>query len=133
MNNLIPAYKAAKYEHILISDSNVMLERTYLTEIMKHMADPQVGLVSNLIKGVGGRSVGSAFENLHLNSFIMGSVCFLDKFLRMPCVVGKSMLMRKKDLEEIGGFKAVKDVLAEDYIIGKKMQEHGKKVVLSSI
>jgi ceramide glucosyltransferase len=42
------------------------------------------------------------------------------------------MLMRKKDLEEIGGFRAVKDVLAEDYIIGKKMQEAGKKVVLSS-
>ncbi len=120
VNNLIPAYTAAKYEHILISDSNVMPEKGYITEIMKHMADPQVGLVSNLIKGVGGRSVGSILENIHLNSFIMGSVCFLDSFLKMPCVVGKSMLMRKKDLEEIGGFRAVKDVLAEDYIIGKK-------------
>ena len=120
VNNLMPAYNAAKYEHILISDSNVMPEKNYITEIMKHMADPQVGLVSNLIKGVGGRSVGSILENLHLNSFIMGSVCFLDPFLKMPCVVGKSMLMRKKDLEAIGGFTAVKDVLAEDYIIGKK-------------
>jgi ceramide glucosyltransferase len=50
----------------------------------------------------------------------------------MPCVVGKSMLMRKRDLESIGGFKAVKDVLAEDYIIGKKMQKKGKKVILSN-
>jgi ceramide glucosyltransferase len=132
VNNLIPAYNAAKYEHILVSDSNVMPEKGYITEIMKHMADPQVGLVSNLIKGVGGRSVGSILENIHLNSFIMGSVCFLDSFLKMPCVVGKSMLMRKKDLEEIGGFRAVKDVLAEDYIIGKRIQETGKKVVLSS-
>ena len=132
VNNLIPAYKSAKYGHILISDSNVMVGRTYLKEIVRHIADPEAGLVSNLIMGVGGRTVSSAFENLHLNSFIMGSVCFLDKFLGMPCVVGKSMLMRKSDLEAIGGFNAVKDVLAEDYIIGKKMHEHGKKVLLSN-
>ncbi|MFN3478906.1 MAG: glycosyltransferase family 2 protein, partial [Thermodesulfovibrionales bacterium] len=89
-------------------------------------------LVSNLISGVGGRTMGSRLENLHLNSFIIGSVCFLDKFLSMPCVIGKSMLMRKSDLEAIGGFQTVKDVLAEDYIIGKKMHKRGKKVILSN-
>lgn len=131
VNNLVPAYKASKYGTILISDSNVMVGRDYLKEIAKHMQDPDVGLVSNLIQGIGGRSVGSIFENLHLNSFIMGSVCFLDRFLKMPCVVGKSMLMRKPDLEAIGGFSAVKDVLAEDYLIGKKIEAAGKKVLLS--
>ena len=131
VNNLIPAYRIAKFEHILISDSNVMANRNYLQEISRHTEDPEVGLVSNMIKGTGGYSFGSVFENLHLNSFIMGSVCFLDKFLKMPCVVGKSMLMKKKDLEAIGGFRAVKDVLAEDYLIGKMMHTMGKKVVLS--
>ena len=127
VNNLIPAYRTAKYEYILISDSNVMVGKNYLREIVKPIEDPEAGLVSNLIKGVGGYTVGSVFENLHLNSFIMGSVCFLDRFLKMPCVVGKSMLMRKSDLEAIGGFNAVKDVLAEDYIIGKKMHDDGQK------
>ncbi len=132
VNNLIPAYANAKYEHILISDSNVMVNRDYLKEIVKHFGDPDVGLVTNLIRGTGGRTLGSVFENLHLNTFIIGSICFLDKYLKMPCVVGKSMLMRKRDLESIAGFKAVKDVLAEDYILGKKMQKKGKKVILSN-
>jgi ceramide glucosyltransferase len=131
VNNLIPAYRIARYKHILISDSNVMVDEHYLQSIVKHMSDPAVGLVSNIIKGVGGRSIGSIFENLHLNSFVMGSVCFLDRFLKMPCVVGKSMLMKKADLNAIGGLKAFKDVLAEDYMIGKKMQALKKKVVLS--
>lgn len=65
-------------------------------------------------------------------SGIIGSVCFLDKFLKMPCVIGKSMLIGKNDLEAIGGFSAVKDVLAEDYIIGKKIHKRGKKVILSN-
>ncbi len=132
VNNLIPAYKASRYDYVLISDSNVMVDKNYLKEIVKHMKDPDVGLVSNVIKGIGGRTLGSIFENLHLNSFIIGSVCFLDKFLKMPCVIGKSMLMRKSTLEAVGGFEAVKDVLAEDYVIGKRIHKMGKRVVLSN-
>jgi len=130
--NLIPAYRYAKYPFILISDSNVMVDRHYLGEIVSHMENPDVGLVTNVIRGIRGRTIGSIFENLHLNSFIAGSVCFLDRFLKMPCVIGKSMLMRRSDLDAIGGFVAVKDVLAEDYIIGKKIHDRGRKVVLSN-
>ncbi|MBI5634413.1 MAG: glycosyltransferase [Nitrospirae bacterium] len=132
VNNLIPAYARAKYDLILISDSNVRVEADYLGEISRHMEDPSVGLVSNLIRGMRGRSLGAFMENLHLNSFIVGSVCFLDKYLKMPCVIGKSMLMRKAGLEAIGGFRSVKDFLAEDYIIGEKIHALGKKVVLSN-
>jgi len=131
VNNLIPAYRISKYPYFLISDSNVTVNRHYLKEIIRNMEDPAVGLVSNLIRGIGGYSVGAVFENLHLNTFVMGSVSFLDRFLKIPCVVGKSMLMRKTDLKTIGGFAAVKDVLAEDYLIGKLIHESGKQVVLS--
>lgn len=136
VNNLLPAYKASIYDYILISDSNVMVDKNYLREITRHVDNPgsdsETGLVSNIINGVGGRSLGAIFENLHLNSFIVGSVCFLHKFLKLPCVIGKSMLMQKKDLEAIGGLISVKDVLAEDYVIGERMSKSGKKVVLSS-
>jgi ceramide glucosyltransferase len=132
VNNLITAYRASKYEYVLISDSNVMVDKDYLKEIVKPMEDPDVGLVTNVVKGVGGNSIGSIFENLHLNSFIIGSVCLLDRFLKMPCVIGKSILIRKSDLEAIGGFMAVKDVLAEDYIIGERIHKMGKRIVLSN-
>ena len=132
VNNMVPAYRVSKYKFILISDSNVMVGKDYLAETARHMADPRVGLVSSLIRGVGARSIGSVFENLHLNTFTIGGVCFLEKVMKMPCVVGKSMLIRKEYFEELGGFAAVKDYLAEDYILGKKMAEIGKRVVLSN-
>jgi ceramide glucosyltransferase len=132
VNNLIPAYRASRYDAVLISDSNVLVGPDYLRSIARHLADPSVGLVTNLIRGTGGRTLGSLFENLHLNSFIVGSVSFLDRFLKMPCVIGKSMLMRKRDLERIGGFDAVKDVLAEDFVIGRKIHESGLRVVVDS-
>ncbi len=132
VNNLIPACRKARHPFILISDSNVMVESNYLKEIMRHAEDPDVGLVSNLIRGVGGRSIGAILENLHLNTFIIGSVSFLDRFLKMPCVIGKSMLMKKDDLQALGGLAAFKDILAEDFVIGREMQRSGKKVVLSN-
>jgi ceramide glucosyltransferase len=131
VNNLIPAYKQSSHPYILISDSNVLVGPDYLKTIMADARRPNVGLVSNVIRGVGGRSLGALFENLHLNSFIIGSVSFLDRFLGMPCVVGKSMLMKKTDLEALGGLVAFKDVLAEDFIIGREMRKAGKDVLLS--
>lgn len=131
INNLIPAYRQSKYELILISDSNVTVGSDYLKNMVSNMANSEVGLVCNLIRGLGGRSIGAILENLHLNTFILGSVCFLQRYLDIQCVIGKSMLMRKRDLEMIGGLTAFKDVLAEDFVIGREMKRCGKKVVVS--
>lgn len=131
VKNMITAYESSKYEYFLISDSNVYVDRDYLRKTVVSMT-PDTGLVTNLIMGVSGKSLGARLENLQLNSFIILSVCFLDKFLRMPCSIGKSMLMRKRDFEKIGGFSAVKNLLAEDYMIGKLIHERGMKVKLSS-
>lgn len=131
VKNMTAAYRQMKYEYFLISDSNVFVESDYLKKTMAYMTEG-VGLVTNLIVGVRGKSLGAILENLQLNSFILLSVCLLDKFLKIPCSIGKSMLVRKSDFEEIGGFRAVENVLAEDYLIGKLMHERGKKVVLSN-
>jgi len=131
VRNMMTAYKISKYDYFLISDSNVYVDSDYLKKTSASMSE-DVGLITNLIVGTGGKSFGAVLENLKLNSFILLSVCLLDKFLKIPCSIGKSMLMRKKDFEEIGGFSAVQDVLAEDYLIGKLIHERGKKVVLSN-
>jgi ceramide glucosyltransferase len=132
VNNLFSAYQQSRYPTILISDSNIMVDPDYLRTIAKPIDNPDVGLVCNLIKGIGGKTIGSTFENLHLNSFILGNICFLDRYLRIPCVVGKSMLMRKSDLEAIGGLGTVKDILAEDHFIGEKIRERKQRVVISN-
>jgi ceramide glucosyltransferase len=131
VNNLIAAYRKAQFPYFLISDSDVRVDKDYLAEIIKHMEDPRVGLVSNLIRGIGSRTIGALLENLHLNSFVIGNVALLTTFLKIPVVVGKSMLMRKKTFEEIGGFEAVKNVLAEDFVIGQRMYKKGAQIITS--
>lgn len=131
VDNLISAYEAARYPFFLISDSDVRVPPDYLSELVAPMEDPQVGLVSNLIRGIGTRTFGSLLENLHLNSFVIGHVAIFNRLFNRPTCVGKSMLIRKDVFEQIGGFAAVRNVLAEDYVIGELIDKRGKQVVTS--
>lgn len=131
VNNMIPGYQRARYPFVLVSDSNVSVGSEYLREAIAHFRDPAVGLVNHLVRGVGGRSSGAKLDNGHLNTFILGSICLLDRLFGLPCVVGKSMLMRKRDLDALGGLHAAKDFLAEDYTLGKLFRKAGLRVVIS--
>jgi ceramide glucosyltransferase len=132
VSNLFRGLGKACHEIILISDSDVCPDSEYLHDTASFLADPAVGLVTNIIRGKGGGALGAVLENLHLNFFVLGATCLLYHFLGCSCVTGKSMLFRKADLEKIGGLEGVKDCLAEDYILGMKFKDLGKKVVLCS-
>lgn len=131
VGNLINIERLARYDYLLISDSNVYVEADYLASIAAEMEDPQVGLVSNVIVGRDEGSLGARLESLQLNTFVLGGVCTADLH-GDPCVVGKSMLMRRSAFDAVGGFAAVTDVLAEDYMLGLRFAEAGHRVVLSS-
>ncbi len=119
-----------KHDVILISDSNVRVRPSYLRETVCYLADPGVGLVSNIFVGVGESHRGAIMENLQLNGYIAGGVA-LAACCRVTCVVGKSMLMPVRALEAIGGFVAVRNVLAEDQVIGMRVRQAGYSIRLS--
>lgn len=130
IENLAAMYPKRKHDVVLISDSNVKVRPSYLRETACYLADPSVGIVTNVFTGVGERKFGAILENLQLNGFIAANLCgaFV---LRITCVVGKSMLMPVRALDAIGGFSAVRNLLAEDQAIGVKVRKAGYSIKLS--
>jgi len=131
MNTVIPGYRAARHPFVLVCDGNVSPAPGHLREAMSHFADPSVGLVTHLMRGTGARTLGARLENAHLNTCILPSIAFLEQVAGFPGA-GKSLLIRKEDLERIGGLESVRDYLAEDYVLGNRFRKAGKRVIVSS-
>jgi len=66
-----------------------------------------------------------------MNGFVLGGTAAVSCFLGRPCVVGKSIFLRRAALEWIGGFDSVRDHLAEDFLLGDLIARAGFRAVLS--
>lgn len=118
VNQLITLARAARHDVLVVSDSNVRVEGGYLAEIAALLEDEEVGLVTHLLAGAGEVRLGSLLDHLHLAGSVAPGVVGAKRLAGRDIVVGKSMALRRGDLEALGGFEAVKDVLAEDFVLG---------------
>lgn len=130
--NLAAAYHAARYELVMQSDANVRARPGYLEAIVRELLAENATLLSSIVLGQGERSIGAALENLQLTALIGPSMCTALHVAGVNCVVGKSMLMRKADIDDLGGMEALRDILCEDFILGQRVQNSGRKVLLSN-
>jgi ceramide glucosyltransferase len=132
VNQLLTLARAARHDVLVVSDSNVRVEPGYLAEIAALLEDPAVGLVTHPIVGVGEARVGSLMDHLHLAGAIAPGVVAAKRIAGRDFVVGKSMALRRADLVAMGGFEAVKDVLAEDWAMGLRVRDVlGKRVAVA--
>jgi ceramide glucosyltransferase len=131
VSRLIAAERHARFGHVLVSDGDVRIGQRDLRAIAAELADPSVGLVSNPFRGAGGHSIGARVEDLHFGAFVFAGTAAVSRLAGRPCVVGKSILLSKEALGAIGGFAAVKDHLAEDFLLGDLVSKEGYRVALS--
>ncbi len=132
VNQLITLCDVARHDILVVSDSNIRVSRNYLSEIAAYFEDPRVGLVTHPLAGTGEQRLGALLDNLYLTTYIGPGVVAAKYLLRKDFVVSKSMALRRDDLRALGGFEAVKDVLAEDYVTGRLVvQKLGKRVAIA--
>ena len=132
VDRLAAAAERARHGLLMFSDGNVRVHRDFLARAVSHFADPRVGLVSHLFAASGAESLPSRLESLYLNGCLLPGTAAVSGILKMPCVVGKSILVSRTALEVAGGFPALQNYLAEDYLIGREVRRAGYRVVLSA-
>jgi ceramide glucosyltransferase len=132
VNRLTAGIHRARSRHILMADGNVRVHPEFLGRAISFFANPSVGLVSHLFRARGALTLGSRLESLHLNGALRAGTAVLSGILRLPCVVGKSILISREALNAIGGIESLQNHLAEDYLLGKMVARAGFRVVLSA-
>ncbi len=131
VSNIAGALRAAHYDLVLQTDANVRVRPGYLRDVVQEYVDTDAAMLGSLIAGVGERSLGAVLDNIQLTTFTTPGICLASEVAGVECVIGKSMLFRASELAELGGLALVKDVLAEDFVLGQTYEQAGKKVVLS--
>jgi ceramide glucosyltransferase len=131
VNNLANIAVRARHELVLISDSNVVVAPDHLRVMVGELLQPGVGLVTAPIRAVGGEGLGGWLERSQLNTFVIGGVAALPLLLGRVCAVGKAMLLRRRDLERIGGWPELARYLAEDQVCGESIRGLGLRVAVA--
>ena len=124
----------AKYEHVLINDSDIVARPDYLRRVMSRFAGERVGMVTSLYRGLAGTTLPSRIEGLGLSTDFMGGVLVareLEGGVRFA--LGATMATTKSVLCEIGGLDELVDYLGDDYELGARTAAAGYKVALSDV
>jgi ceramide glucosyltransferase len=134
VSNLAQLLAEARYQHLLLNDSDIRVEADYLRRVMAPLANPKVGMVTCLYRGVAADTLGSRIESLGISTDFCGGVLAarqLESGLKFG--LGSTMAFRRDDLEKIGGFVSFADYLADDYELGRRIAGLGLEVRLSDV
>ncbi|KAJ3037258.1 hypothetical protein HDV00_001823 [Rhizophlyctis rosea] len=132
VRNMLRPYDAAKHPIIWILDSNVHVPPQTLSHSVHLLDNPKVGLVHHLPTATDPQSYGSRLEYAFLNTSHAKMYSSINSLDIASCVVGKSTLFRKSDLDRLspGGFRGLGNTMSEDNAIGVAIKKGGMRHVM---
>lgn len=130
--SLVRMYEKASHDYLVISDSDVQVASNYLCDVVTPLLDRQNGLVTCLYRGVPTGGLWSRLEALGMSVEMTAGVIVANLLEGMKFALGPTMATRRDVIEAIGGFEILADYCADDYVLGNRIAESGRMVVLSS-
>jgi len=131
LNNLIKGWKAASYDWIIMTDSNVLLPRNYIEQLFTRWGQ-KCGLVASPPLGTEAGNFAAELEAAFLNSYqARWQLC--SDTIGNGFAQGKTLFWRRDILTKGGGIEALAAELAEDAAATKMVRAQGKKVRLSTM
>ncbi|MGB7603554.1 MAG: glycosyltransferase, partial [Candidatus Sulfotelmatobacter sp.] len=134
VSNLAQMLPEARYEHLIVNDSDIRVEPDYLRRVIAPLSDSRVGMVTCLYRGVAARTLGSRLEALGISTDFCAGVLAarqLESGIRFG--LGSTLAFRRAELKQIGGFASIVNHLADDYELGKRIADLGLTVKLSDV
>jgi ceramide glucosyltransferase len=128
VSNLINIAPHVQHDVVVIADSDLRVDPNYLSRVVAALDEPDVGAVTCLYYGVPITGIWAGLSALAINAhFLPGVVFGLALGLARPCF-GSTLAFRRRTLDDIGGFMAFVDALADDYAMGAALRGRGHKI-----
>lgn len=131
VSNLINMMPAAKHDVLAIADSDLHVAPDYLAHLADALAEPGTGLVTTIYAGLpaNGR-LAARLAAMQITHIFLPGALLARATGRQDCL-GATMVLRRDTLARIGGFQALVDHLADDQVLGRRVQALGLAVRLA--
>ncbi|HYR82859.1 MAG TPA: glycosyltransferase, partial [Terriglobia bacterium] len=132
VSNLAQMLPAAKYEHLVINDADMLVRPEYLREVMAPFANEKVGFATCVYRALPGKTMWSKVEALGISTEFMPAV-LLARMIEggVNFGLGATLACTKKALAAMGGFEYLVNRLADDYDLGTGIRRAGFETALS--
>src|SRR6202030_3228041 len=131
VNSLCRLVREAKHNLVVMTDSDVRVERGYLRAVVAPFKDQVVGAVTSFYRCAGG---GTLAANLDMLGMCMESVpsALVARKLegKVQFAYGWTMATTKERLAEIGGWEAMANYHSDDFELGNRIAAKGHRVEL---
>lgn len=133
VSNLVQMLREARYDHVLINDSDIRVSPHYLTRVMAGFSDANVGMVTApyIGRAAAGATLWTRLEALGIaTDFFPGVLAarWLERGIRFG--LGSTLAMSKTALAKAGGLEPLVNSLADDYEMGERIAKAGYRVEL---
>jgi ceramide glucosyltransferase len=133
VSTLIQLERLAKHPLVLVSDADVRVPPDFLANVVAPLRDPKTGLVNCFYRLANPATTAMRCEAVAVNADFWSQVLQSTNLKPLDFALGAAMLTRRKLLEEIGGFAALANCLADDYQLGHRIAQRGHRIALCPV
>jgi ceramide glucosyltransferase len=131
INNYCRLVKEAKYDLLVMTDTDVRVGPDYLREVAAPFADPAVGGATSFYRCLGGGTLAADLDMLGMCADSVPSALVARKLEgKVQFAFGWTMATTKKHLAEIGGWEAMVNHHSDDFELGNRIARQGYRVEL---
>ncbi|HWF46267.1 MAG TPA: glycosyltransferase, partial [Bryobacteraceae bacterium] len=120
----------ARYEHLVINDSDVRVGPDYFRTIIAPLQNPNVGCVTCLYVSAETKTFAEKLHWVGMISDFFASILTARQLDGVKFALGTTIATTRTRLAEFGGYDAIVNRPADDLLIGRLIAEQGREVEL---
>lgn len=120
----------ARYEYLVINDSDVRVRPDYLRTVIAPLARPGVGAVTTLYNSAEDKTVVDGIQSIGMISDMYAGILVARELDGVKFALGETIATTRTLLAEFGGYRALENRPADDLLVGRMIAEQGHEVEL---
>jgi ceramide glucosyltransferase len=123
-------WRKASGQFLFFSDADVTAPADYLRQLVPQLAQPEVGCLTCLPRGIEAHTFGGKMIALHYGFNYLPQWMLARQATGIHWAIGHTMAVPRAVLEKLGGFKHFLNHLADDYELGHRVSQLGLRVIV---